>query len=266
MRKSLLVLLVWAQAVTANIQAPSIGNYPQHPQPLGSETLKAIQRFLLHDRILDTSQELDSAPYIVGAQAGRVLGANGERIYARGALDPAQPSYGIFRQGKVFTDPDSQELLGINADDIGTARVVMVGDVTTLAVQRVTQEVRPGDRLLSTQLPEVMSNLLAYAPAHAIAGQIIDVPRGVTQIGVFDTVILNKGRRDGLAQGHLLAVTKTGETVRDRVTGTPVKIPDERVGTLLVFRTYEKLSYGLVLSASRSLAVMDRFQSPGAVQ
>lgn len=144
MRKSLLVLLVWAQAVTANIQAPSIGNYPQHPQPLGSETLKAIQRFLLHDRILDTSQELDSAPYIVGAQAGRVLGANGERIYARGALDPAQPSYGIFRQGKVFTDPDSQELLGINADDIGTARVVMVGDVTTLAVQRVTQEVRPG--------------------------------------------------------------------------------------------------------------------------
>ena len=72
---------------------------------------------------------------------------------------------------------------------------------------------------------------------------------------------LNKGRRDGLVEGHLLAVIKTGATVRDALTGVPTKLPDERAGTLLVFRTYEKLSYGLVLSASRSLAVMDRFET-----
>ncbi len=81
---------------------------------------------------------------IVATDGGRVLGANGERVHARGDLDPAQPSYGIFRRGKVYADPQTQELLGINADDIGTARFVMAGDLTTLAVQRVTQEVRPG--------------------------------------------------------------------------------------------------------------------------
>ena len=190
------------------------------------------------------------------------MGADGERIYARGALDPTAESYGIFRRGKAYTDPQSQELLGIDVDDIGTARFVTAGDVSTLGVQRVTQEVRPGDRLLSQQAPTDLASLVIQMPARATAGHIIDVPRGVTQIGVLDAVTLNKGRRDGLTEGHLLAVVKTGETVRDRVTGAPVKMPDEPAGTLLVFRTYEKLSYGLVLSASRSLAVMDRFEAP----
>jgi nucleoid-associated protein YgaU len=266
MRKSLLVLLLCALLAEGHVSAQSRDNNPQLLRALDSQAQQAIQRFLLHNRILDTPHILDTAPYVVAAEAGRVLGANGERIHARGVLDPAQPSYGIFRRGKVYTDPQSQEFLGINADDIGTARFVMAGDVTTLAVQRVTQEVRPGDRLLATLAPASLPALLAREPARGIDGRIIDVSRGVTQIGVFDAVILNKGRRDGLMEGHLLTVTKTGETVRDRVTGTTVKLPDERAGTLLVFRTYEKLSYGLVLNASRSLAVMDRFQSPDQSQ
>ncbi|WP_339529574.1 peptidoglycan-binding protein [Pseudomonas mucidolens] len=266
MRKSLLFVLLCAQAVTANVSGSSEADYPPSPRPLDSQTQKAIQVFLLHNRMLDTPHLLDTAPYVVAAQAGRALGANGERIYARGALSPAQPSYAIVRKGKVFTDPVSQELLGINLDDIGTARYVVAGDVTTLAVLRVTQEIRTGDRLLGAQPSPDLSTLLASAPAPGLAGRIIDVPRGVTRIGVLDTVILNKGRRDGLQDGHLLAVTQAGETVRDTVSGTPVQIPEEYAGTLLVFRTYEKLSYGLVLSAIRPLAVMDRFQSPAPAQ
>jgi nucleoid-associated protein YgaU len=236
---------------------------PQSGQRLDQATQQAIQRFLLHNRILDTPQDLDTAPYIVAADAGRVLGSPGERVHARGNLDPTQPSYGIFRRGKVYTDPQTQELLGINADDIGTARFVMAGDLTTLAVQRVTQEVRPGDRLLRAPLP------VPLEPAKSalfIAGKIIDIPKGVTQIGVLDAVTLNKGRRDGLVEGQLLAVIKAGATVRDPLTGAPTTLPDERGGTLLVFRTYEKLSYGLVLNASRPLAVMDRFETAAQTQ
>ncbi|MFC6335982.1 peptidoglycan-binding protein [Pseudomonas sp. CCM 7891] len=266
MRKSLLVLLLWAMVAEAHVPAPATDIYPPHLQVLDSHTRKAIQRFLLHNRIVDTPHILDNAPYIVAAAAGRVLGGNGERIHARGVLNPAQPTYGIFRRGKVYTDPDSHELLGINADDIGTARFVVAGDVTTLAVQRVTQEVRPGDRLLAALPFAPLPELLAQSPADGVKGRIIDVPRGVTQIGVLDAVTLNKGRRDGLMEGHLLAVMKAGAIVRDPITGIAVKMPDERAGTLLVFRTYEKLSYGLVLNASRSLAVMDRFESPDQIQ
>ncbi len=253
MRKSLLVLLLWAPFAMALLPSPG--------QRLDQPTQQAIQRFLLHNRLLDSLQDLDNAPYIVAADAGRVLGANGERVHARGDLDPSQPSYGIFRRGKVYTDPQTHELLGINADDIGTARFVTAGDLSTLAVQRVTQEIRPGDRLLRAQPPIDLARLKVSEPATFIEGKIIDIPRGVGQIGVLDTVTLNKGRRDGMAEGHLLAVIKTGATVRDALTGVPTKLPDERAGTLLVFRTYEKLSYGLVLNASRALAVMDRFET-----
>lgn len=258
MRKSLLVLLLWAPFATALL--------PQPVQRLDQPTQQAIQRFLLHNRILDSPLELDNAPYVVAADAGRVLGANGERVHARGNLDPSQPHYGIFRRGKVYTDPHTQELLGINADDIGTARFVTAGDLTTLAVQRVTQEVRPGDRLLRAQSPVDPATLAVTSVAPFIEGHIIDIPKGVTQIGVLDAVTLNKGRRDGVVEGQLLSVIKTGATVRDSLTGTPTQLPDEHAGTLLVFRTYEKLSYGLVLKASRPLAVMDRFETAHQTQ
>ena len=258
MRKSLLILLLWAPFALALVPPPV--------QRLDLATQQAIQRFLLHNRILDTPQDLDNAPYIVAADGGRVLGANGERVHARGSLDPSQPSYGIFRRGKVYTDLQTQEMLGVNADDIGTARFVTAGDLTTLAVQRVTQEVRPGDRLLRAHPPIDLATLQISPATVRVQGHIIDIPKGVTQIGVLDAVTLNKGRRDGLVEGQLLTVIKTGATVRDALAGIPVKLPDERAGTLLVFRTYEKLSYGLVLSASRSLAVMDRFETAHQTQ
>ena len=258
MRKSLLVLLLWAPLAMALL--------PQPGQRLEHTTQQAIEHFLLHNRILDTPQDLDNAPYIVAADGGRVLGANGERVHARGDLDPAQPSYGIFRRGKAYTDPETQELLGVNADDVGTARFVTAGDLTTLAVQRVTQEVRPGDRLLRAEPPAQRFYLKPPEPARFVAGHIIDIPKGVTQIGVLDAVTLNKGRRDGLVEGQLLAVIKAGASVRDVLTGALTQLPDERAGTLLVFRTYEKLSYALVLSASRSLAVADRFETARQTQ
>ncbi|WP_411390909.1 peptidoglycan-binding protein [Pseudomonas sp. MPB23] len=258
MRKSLLVLLLWAPVAMALLPPPG--------QRLDQPTQQAIQRFLLHNRILDAALDLDSAPYIVSAESGRVLGAHGERVHARGVLDASQPDYGIFRRGKVYTDPDTQEMLGINADDIGTARFVMAGDLTTLAVQRVTQEVRPGDRLLRSPAPVELASLQTPDPAPFIQGHIIDIPKGVTQIGVLDAVTLNKGRRDGLVEGQRLTVIKVGASVRDPLTGDLTQLPDEPAGTLLVFRTYEKLSYALVLSASRSLAVMDRFETADQAQ
>ncbi|WP_460951343.1 peptidoglycan-binding protein [Pseudomonas marginalis] len=263
MRKSLLVLLLWAPLAMAPLAMALV---PQPAQRLDQPTQQAIQRFLLHNRILDSPQDLDSAPYIVAADAGRVLGANGEQVYARGVLDASQPSYGIFRRGKTYTDPQTRELLGINADDIGTARFVTAGDLTTLAVQRVTQEVRPGDRLLRAQSFVDPATLAVTPTAPFIEGQIIDIPKGVTQIGVLDAITLNKGRRDGLVEGQLLNVIKTGASVRDSLTGAPTQLPDERAGTLLVFRTYEKLSYALVLSATRPLAVTDRFETAHQTQ
>lgn len=225
--------------------------------------LEAINSFLLSNRIVDTPEEFNGKPYVVAGNAERVVSGAGDRVYARGQFDEEHPIYGIFRQGKTYADPDTQEFLGINADDIGTGEVVAEeGDIGTLVLSRSTQEVRLGDRLFPTEERAINSTFMPSEPSSEINGLILDVPRGVTQIGQFDVVTLNKGLRDGLEIGNVLAIYKTGETVRDRVTGESVKIPDERSGLLMVFRTYDKLSYGLVLQASRQLAVMDKVRNP----
>ncbi|WP_397457649.1 LysM peptidoglycan-binding domain-containing protein [Pseudomonas asplenii] len=225
--------------------------------------LEKINAFLLSNRIVDSVEAFKRAPYILAGSNERVLSGMGDRIYARGAFDPAHNVYGLFRQGKVYTDPQTKEFLGINADDIGTGELVATeGDVGTLTLRRTTEEVRLGDRLFVSEERPITSTFMPSAPQAPVNGVIIDVPRGVTQIGVMDVVTIDKGRRDGLAEGNVLAVFKTGETVRDRVTGQQVKIPDERSGLLMVFRTYEKLSYGLVLNATRSLAVQDKVRNP----
>ena len=225
--------------------------------------LDKINSFLLANRIVDDEKTFTSAPYIVAGNAERIVSGTGDRIYARGKFADGQPAYGIFRQGKVYIDPKTKEVLGINADDIGGGEVVATeGDVATLALTRTTQEVRLGDRLFPTEERAVNSTFMPGEPSREVKGEIIDVPRGVTQIGQFDVVTLNRGQRDGLAEGNVLAIYKVGETVRDRVTGESVKIPDERAGLLMVFRTYKKLSYALVLMASRPLSVTDRVQNP----
>ena len=225
--------------------------------------LGAINAFLLNNRIMDTPEQFEQAPYIVAGSGERVLSGAGDRIYARGKFTPEHVSYGVFRKGKTYYDPETNQPLGINADDVGSGEVVAAeGDVATLQMQRTTQEVRLGDRLFVSEERAINSTFVPSEPQKDIRGVIIDVPRGVTQIGEFDVVTLDRGRLDGLAEGNVLAIYKTGETVRDRISGQAIKIPDERSGLLMVFRTYNHLSYGMVLHATRSLAVNDKVRNP----
>ncbi|TWI57657.1 nucleoid-associated protein YgaU [Pseudomonas duriflava] len=225
--------------------------------------LEAINSFLLSNRVIDTADQFQAAPYVVAGNAERVVSGAGDRVYARGRFAEDQPAYSLYRQGRTYTDPQTGEYLGINADYIGSGDVVSSeGDITTLSLTRSNQEIRLGDRLFPTEQRIVNSTFMPSAPANKVNGVILDVPRGVSQIGQFDVVILNKGARDGLVEGNVLAVYKTGETVRDRITGEAVKIPDERAGLLMVFRTYDRLSYGLVLMATRQLTVLDKVRNP----
>ena len=242
--------------------SPQIRSTPM-AEAIPAIPLEAINSFLLSNRIVDKPEQFLGAPYIVAGNAERVVSGAGDRVYARGSFNQAAPAYGIFRQGKTYTDPETKEFLGINADDIGSGQIVAEeGDVGTMELTRSTQEVRLGDRLFATEERAINSTFMPSEPEGEINGVILDVPRGVTQIGQFDVVTINKGARDGLKEGNVLAIYKTGETVRDRITGDSVKIPDERSGLLMVFRTYEKLSYGLVLGASRSLELMDKVRNP----
>jgi hypothetical protein len=236
-------------------------------EAIPSIPLEAINSFLLNNRIVDSVAEFNDAPYVVAGEAERVMGGYGDWVYVRGNIE-SERSYDILRRGKDYRDPVTDEFLGINADFIASAKVVDRMDrdgteeVNPLELQRTTQEVRVADRLFSTEERAIRSTFFPSEPPADTEGFVLDVPRGIAMVGKLDVVTINLGEQDGLQEGNVLAVHKTGETVRDQVTGERVKIPDERAGLLMVFRVYDRVSYGVVLQASRQLAVMDKVRAP----
>ncbi len=225
--------------------------------------LQSINSFLLRNRIMPNEKAFEGKPYVVGGESGSVVSGAGSKVYVKGKLPEGETGFGIYRQAKEFRDPKTDELLGVNADEIATANVItQQGEVATLRLIRTNQEVRNGDRVLPTEARNIQANFQPAPPKTIIDGEIVDVPRGVTQVGRTDIVIVNKGIRDGVDEGTVLSIYRLGETVKDQVEGGDVKLPDEEAGLLMVFRAYDKLSYGIVLSADRPLSVGDKLKNP----
>jgi hypothetical protein len=224
--------------------------------------LGVISPFLIGSRVVDQGV-LKSAPYVLAGKDGSIVSGAGDQLFARGEFTEQQDSYGIFRPGQTFIDPETGEVLGYQAVAIASAQLIaLTKDVATLALNQTTQEVRRSDRLLEEEERIINSNFHPSAPESDISGYIIAVEGGVSQIGSMNAVVLNRGLRDGLDIGHVLAIFKVGEQVRDPGSTEIVKVPDSREGILMVFRSFEKVSYALVLKASKPLSVMDRVENP----
>lgn len=224
--------------------------------------LEHIQSFLVNNRVL-TEDEIEQSPYILAGDENHIVMGLGDYIYGRGDWSEAHQAYGVYRKGPAYIDPQTKEVLGIAALDLGMARFESVeSDVARFKVTSSREDMRPGDRLLPTEERKVDSVFYPKSPDGDVSGQIIHVFSGVRNVSQYDVVVLNLGDRDGISIGDVLAVHTKGEVVRDRVTKELVKLPDERRGILMVFRTFEKVSYGLVLRAEAPLQVMDVVKNP----
>ena len=223
--------------------------------------LDAIQGFLVNNRIV-TPAELDAAPYVVQGDSERLVLGGGDRLYVRGAL-PESESYSFVRRGEMYHDPVTKEMLGLEATYIGLGRVVASeGDISTFFINSSREEVQIGDRVLPTEERKVDSTFFPSAPAQPVDGQLISVFGGVTQVGQWDVVVIDRGEREGLASGNVLAIYKRGALAKDRIARDTVRLPSERAGLLMVFRVFEKVSYGLVLATERPLAILDEVKNP----
>jgi LysM repeat protein len=225
--------------------------------------ISAIDSFMTNSRIVK-SKQIKGAPYVVAGDDNRILAGSGGKVYARG-FGKAEPEagYGIFRKGQMFVDPDTNEVLGLEAREVGAGSIIAWdGDIATLSLSNAKEEVVIGDRLLATEDRQVIANFMPSAPPEDIYGRTIAVLGGVTQIGQYDVVVLNQGNRDGVKEGNVLAIYKQGDAIVDRVTRQKVRLPSERAGLLMLFRVFEKVSYGLILKASRPLSVGDEVRSP----
>lgn len=228
--------------------------------------LDKINSWLSRSRIIQ-DDELERAPYVVAGENNRLLVGAGDSLYARGTLPNNEigAGYGIFRKSEVYLDPETGEKLGVLARDIGSVEIRTPSsstDITTMNVTRTTEEVRLADRFLEHEERLVETTFFPSPPALEVSGQIIDVERGVTQIGKLSIVMVNLGDRDNITSGNVLAIYKKGETIVDRVTKENVTLPDERSGLLMIFKTYEKMSLGLVLETGFGVTVDDIVKNP----
>ncbi len=222
-----------------------------------------VEGFLTGNRILAT-EELKSAPYIVSGSEGRLLLGAGDKVYARGEFVSESPVYQIYRIGKKYHDPFTKERLGYEAIELGTSRIEeLQGDIATFMIERSTQQIAVEDRILPSDETLLSAIFYPSEPPAGVDGVIIDVARGVQFIGQFDVVLLNVGDREGVEAGNIFRVDRAGDKVRDPVTNQRLQLPSEEGGLVIVFRTFEKMSYALVLSAQLPMKVGDSVVNPG---
>ena len=226
-----------------------------HEEAISSIPLDSVREFFTQNRVV-SRELLRNAPYMVAGPESRILVAPGDTLYMRGPVEEGVSIYSIFKQGDEYRDPATNEVLGVRAESKGTARYRnTAGEISRMEVIESTAEISIGDRLLPLQQDQLDPQLFPTVPEATVAGEIISVEGGVSQIGVFDVVAINQGANANLQIGHLLAIRETGEVVRDQVKGGSVKLPDEQAGMLMVFKVYDKMSVALVLEAEKALSI-----------
>lgn len=224
--------------------------------------LEAVQSFLVNNRVVK-KDELEEAAYVIAGGQKHILMGVGDKFYARGEYEESDSAYGVFRKGEAYIDPDTEEVLGHQAIELGLAkRIGIEGEIATLRLLSTKQDIRLGDRLLPTLERKLDSVFYPKSPDVDIEGKIIHVFGGVRNVSQYNVVVLNRGERDQLTVGDVLAVHRQGEQVRDKYTKELLQLPSERAGLLVVFRVFEKVSYGLILKAARVLKVLDEVKNP----
>lgn len=250
-------------------------------EPLEKEAIYTIAPNIigpfLSQPLLIENDQLDSAPHIISGPDNRVVLSPGTRVYVNSIPEESDTHWSIYRNGEKLLDPDTGEMLGTEAVYLGDLNVARFGAPATADIVRAKEEIFARDRLIVAP-DEFKNSFVPHAPDNEVNGRIIRIYGGVAEGGPNTVVSINRGKNDGLEEGHVLAVSRHGRTVRDPEfkskkdakllteeqlkTNGQVKLPNERVGLLMVFRTFDRVSYALVMSATDAVYISDAVHTP----
>jgi hypothetical protein len=232
----------------------------------------AIEPFLTRPLVVEPDG-LDKAPTIVATDEGYQVMETGSRAYVRGMGDSKEPHWFIYRRGVPLVDPETKTTLGYEAIYIGAANLYQAGEPAAVQITSVTREVQLGDKLVPAGKPQIPT----YAPrppSANIQGQVMALygdRSSLAEGGLGAIVSLNRGKSQGVEVGNVLALYRTGATVSASAgsgygwsskAGSDLKLPNERYGLAFVFRVFDRVSYALVMNASRPVKPQDIVQNP----
>jgi LysM repeat protein len=241
---------------------------PQVRSEQGSDAIpslppEAIERYLTQPLIVESPAMLD-APRVVAAKERVVLGV-GDIAYVAGIKDPSITVYQVFRPGHPLLDPDNGKVVAYQADYLGTVRVTRPGEPATVIITSSKAEIGVGDRLVAATKPTVL-NYVPHSPTGPLAARVISTvtDSGVAAAGVNMIVAVNRGAADGVDIGTVLALKTYGRTIVDRTNDRreSLTLPEERKGLLFIFRVFDHVSYGLIVSSSDAIEVGDSVTQP----
>ena len=230
-----------------------------------------IEAFLSMPLIVE-DDELKDAPRIAAMEDGHVYLGKDDKLYVRGDLKGGR-SFQVFRPGNPLKDPDNGRLLAYEAVYLGTVKLQAEAkpgvDVHTFTVSSSKQEMGVGDRLMPAP-PTPMRNYAPHQPERQVAARVLSIYSGVTYAGQNQVVSINRGSVDGLDIGTVLQLYHYGQTVADPggskgifgLGKTMIKLPDEEIGNLFIFRVFKNISYGLIMQVTKPVEVGDVARSP----
>ena len=220
----------------------------------------AIASFLVHPRVV-ALEELKAAPYVVGNYDGRLISAIGHQIYARGKLNREQPQYAVFRRSKELQDPVSGKTLGYEVQHVSDVKLMHLGDPSTLMVTSNKMETIAGDLLLATNDDSVTANYETRLPSLGNGeGRVVSLVNSISQSGRDQVVVINLGKKNKIRPGDVLAIETRGKKfidTRGKRGYEEINMPNTRTGVVMVFKTFDDVSYALVMESTLPVRVND---------
>lgn len=263
--------LMLERAIVGERLSPQIRTQPLD-EAINTIPYEQIAAFLTRAMVLE-KDEIEALPYIVAARGNHLISAAGNDVYTRGDIAGPGARYSVVHVGDPLVDPDDGRLVGYEGLYVGQGQVRRTGDPATVNLVDTEREALAGDRLVPRQV-DIPLNFFPKPPDTEIDGRIISVIDGLSLIGQYQVIVINRGARDGLAPGDVLSTFDAGEVVRDRYKklgyfsgsawrgGEKVRLPDERSGTVMLFKVYDRIAYALVMEAESDIHVLDPVRNP----
>jgi hypothetical protein len=227
--------------------------------------IESIRHLLSRPLVLD-KDILDNAAYVLSSIDDHLANSTADTLYVR-KLDTSSGNgrYQLYRPNKPLNDPITNELLGYEALYVGETKLLKRGDPATVLVTNSVREILRNDRVIPLDNTNFVRDFFPKPPVNDVRGEIVSLVDAISQLGRYQTVALNLGQRDGVVTGNILRIKHVGEVIRDLQEEDPdfrVKLPDESIGLVMIVRTFEKMSYGLVMEADRPVSIKDYVESP----